>query len=154
MERTLILVKPDAIQRGLIGDIMTRFEKKGLKLVGCKMMQLDDAILAEHYSHLADKAFFPRLKSFMSGTPVIAMCWEGVECVDTIRTLCGVTNSRAADPGTIRGDLGMSVQCNLVHASDSLETAREEVGRFFRSEELFTYNSAMDAVVYASDEAQ
>ncbi len=152
MERTLVLIKPDAVQRGLIGLITGRFESKGLKVAGFKMMQLTDGILDEHYGHLSDKPFFPRIKSFMQETPVVALCLEGVEAVDVVRGLCGVTNAREAGPGTIRGDLGMSVQCNLVHASDSLETAREEVPRFFSEDELFTYAKAEDTVVYASDE--
>ena len=152
MERTLVLIKPDAVQRGMIGLIAGRFEGKGLKVAGLKMMQLTDGILNEHYAHLSDKPFFPRIKSFMQETPVVALCLEGVDAVDVVRGLCGVTNARQAAPGTIRGDLGMSVQCNLVHASDSLETARDEVPRFFSGDELFTYAKAEDAVVYASDE--
>lgn len=152
MERTLVLVKPDAIQRGLIGDILARFERKGLKIIGMKMMRLDDATLNDHYRHLLDRPFFPRIKDFMRSAPVLALCWEGVECVEVVRALCGVTNSRQAAPGTIRGDLGMSVQCNLVHASDSPQAAQEEIHRFFRPDELFTYDSATDSVIYSSDE--
>lgn len=152
MERTLVLLKPDAIQRGLIGEILTRFERKGLKLIGMKMMRLDDPTLDDHYRHLADKPFFPRIKAFMRSAPVLALCWEGLECVEIVRALCGVTNSRKAAPGTIRGDLGMSVQCNLVHASDSVETAQEELLRFFRQDELFPYESVTDEVIYSSDE--
>ncbi len=152
MERTLVLIKPDAVQRGMIGLITGRFESKGLKVAGLKMMQLTDGILNEHYGHLSDKPFFPRIKSFMQETPVLALCLEGVEAVDVVRSLCGVTNARQAAPGTIRGDFAMSIQCNLVHASDSLETARAEVPRFFSEDELFTYAKAEDTVVYASDE--
>ena len=136
----------------MIGLITGRFESKGLKVAGLKMMQLTDGILNEHYGHLSDKPFFPRIKSFMQETPVLALCLEGVEAVDVVRSLCGVTNARQAAPGTIRGDFAMSVQCNLVHASDSLETARAEVPRFFSEDELFTYAKAEDTVVYASDE--
>src|SRR6476619_1967223 len=110
MERTLVLLKPDAVQRGLLGEITGRFEKKGLKLVGMKMMRLD-----EHYSHLSHLPFFGDIKRFMMLAPVIATCWEGVDCVDTVRRICGVTKAREADPGTIRGDFGMSIQANLVH---------------------------------------
>ena len=152
MERTLVLIKPDAVQRGMIGLVTGRFESKGLKVAGLKLMQLTDGILDEHYGHLSDKPFFPRIKAFMRETPVVALCLEGVDAVDVVRGLCGVTNARQAAPGTIRGDFGMSVQCNLVHASDSLETARAEVPRFFSEDELFTYAKAEDAVVYASDE--
>lgn len=152
MERTLILIKPDAIARGLAGTVLGRFEQKGLKIAGMKMIQLTDDLLKEHYSHLADKPFFPTIAEFMSRTPVLAMCLEGLEAVDVCRKLCGVTNSRQADPGTIRGDLGMSMQANLVHASDSVETAKTEVARFFKPEELFDYEPALIAYQYASDE--
>jgi nucleoside-diphosphate kinase len=152
VERTLILIKPDAIARGLAGTVLGRFEQKGLKIAGMKMIQLTDDLLKEHYSHLADKPFFPTIAEFMSRTPVLAMCLEGLEAVDVCRKLCGVTNSRQADPGTIRGDLGMSMQANLVHASDSVETAKTEVARFFKPEELFDYEPALIAYQYASDE--
>ena len=152
MERTLILIKPDAISRGLAGAVLGRFEQKGLKLAGLKMIQLSDALLREHYSHLADKPFFPTIAEFMSRTPVLALCLEGKEAVEVCRALCGVTNSRKAAPGTIRGDLGMSMQCNLVHASDSPETAAAEVARFFKPEELFAYDPALISYLYASDE--
>ncbi|MCA1906701.1 MAG: nucleoside-diphosphate kinase [Desulfarculus sp.] len=152
MERTLILIKPDAISRGLAGTVLGRFEQKGLKIAGMKMIQLGDALLREHYSHLADKPFFPTIAEFMSRTPVIALCLEGKEAVEVCRSLCGVTNSRKAAPGTIRGDLGMSMQCNLVHASDSPETAAAEVARFFKPEELFAYDPALINYLYASDE--
>ncbi|MCB2189458.1 MAG: nucleoside-diphosphate kinase [Deltaproteobacteria bacterium] len=152
MERTLILIKPDALSRGLTGQVLTRFERKGLKIAGMKMLQLTDQLLREHYSHLADKPFFPTITEFMSRTPVIALCLEGKEAVDVCRKLCGVTNSRQADPGTIRGDWGLSVQANLVHASDSVETAAAEVARFFTPEELFDYQPALINYQYAADE--
>jgi nucleoside-diphosphate kinase len=152
VERTLILIKPDAMARGLAGVVLGRFEQKGLKIAGMKMIQLSDDLLKEHYSHLADKPFFPTITEFMSRTPVIALCLEGLEAVDVCRKLCGVTNSRQADPGTIRGDLSMSMQANLVHASDSVETAKAEVARFFKPEELFDYEPALIAYQYASDE--
>ena len=152
MERTLILIKPDAIQRGLIGRIITRFEEKGLKIAGVKFLKLTDAILSEHYSHLADKPFFGGIKRFMQSTPVIAICLEGLDCVDTVRSLCGITKSREATPGTIRGDLAMSIQANLVHASDSRDTASKEVPRFFDDSELFEYDSALTSTIYSPDE--
>ena len=152
MERTLILIKPDALSRGLAGTVLSRFEQKGLKIAGLKMIQLDAALLREHYSHLADKPFFPTIAEFMSRTPVLALCLEGLEAVEVCRKLCGVTNSRKAEPGTIRGDLGMSMQANLVHASDSVQTARAEVARFFKDGELFDYEPALIAYQYASDE--
>jgi len=152
VERTLILIKPDAIARGLAGRVLSYFEAKGLKIAGIKMVQLDDALLREHYAHLADKPFFPDICEFMGRLPVIALCLEGLEAVEVCRRLCGVTNSRQAAPGTIRGDLGLSMQANLVHASDSVETARVEVARFFREDELFDYQPPLLAYQYAKDE--
>ena len=152
MERTLVLIKPDAIQRDLAGEIIRIFERKGLKLVGIKMMALDDALLDVHYSHLAGRDFFGEIKTFMRSTPVIACCWEGVDCVNTVRVLCGITKAREAAPGTIRGDLAMSVQANLVHASDSLETAVVEIERFFSSDELFDYEDVLSPFIYSSRE--
>lgn len=140
MERTLVLLKPDAVQRGLLGEITTRFERKGLKVVGMKMMHLTDKLLDEHYSHLSHLPFFGDIKKFMMLAPVVAVCLEGVDAIDAVRRICGVTLAREADPGTIRGDLAMSIQANLVHASDSAETASKEVPRFFKDEELFTYD--------------
>lgn len=152
MERTLILIKPDAIGRGLIGKIITRFEEKGLKVIGIKFLRLTDALLSEHYSHLADKPFFGGIKRFMQLTPVIAICLEGLDCVETTRRLCGITKAREAAPGTIRGDWAMSVQANLVHASDSIETAAQEVQRFFGDSELFDYEIALTSMIYSEDE--
>ncbi|MBI5411583.1 nucleoside-diphosphate kinase [Candidatus Peregrinibacteria bacterium] len=154
MERTLILIKPDSIQRGLIGEITTRFERKGLKLVGMKMMHLNEAILLEHYAHLKDKPFFAGLKKFMRSSPVIAQCWEGVGAVKAVRILCGITNAREADAGSLRGDFAMSPQCNVIHASDSQETAAKEVSRFFKNSELFEYEKTEYMHVYAEDEIQ
>ena len=152
MERTLVLIKPDALQRGLVGEVTQYFEKKGLSLVGMKMMQLNDKFLKEHYVHLVGKPFYPGIQKFMKSTPVIAQCWEGCEAVKVARKLCGVTNAREAEPGTIRGDLGMSVQSNVVHSSDSLETAKEEIPRFFKAGELFKYDKKNYEYIYASDE--
>src|SRR5215813_3259585 len=152
MENTLILIKPDAIQRGLAGKIIERFESKGLKIVAIKFVRMTDELCAEHYSHLADKPFFPGIRRFMQQTPAIALCLEGVDCVDTVRALCGITKARAAAPGTIRGDWWMSIQANLVHASDSVETAEKEVARFFNASELFDYETPRTQMIYAADE--
>jgi nucleoside-diphosphate kinase len=152
MQRTLILIKPDAIQRGMIGHIITRFEEKGLKVIGIKFLNLTDELLNEHYSHLVDKPFFGGIKRFMQLTPVVAICLEGLDCVDTVRGLCGITKAREAAPGTIRGDWAMSVQANLVHASDSIETAQKEVARFFNDSELFEYESVRTQTIYSEDE--
>ncbi len=153
MERTLVLIKPDGLQRGLAGEVTRRFEQKGLKMVGCKMMQFSEALLKEHYAHIADKPFFPGVKAFMMSAPVVAQCWEGAEAVETVRTITGVTNARKADAGTIRGDLAMSLQSNVVHASDSLETASVEVPRFFKNDELFEWDMQKQNIMYADGEA-
>ena len=148
MERTLVLLKPDAVQRDLVGEIISRLERKGLKLVGLKMMRLSDALLNSHYSHLVGRDFFEEVKSFMQLAPVVACCWEGTDCVNTVRLLCGITKAREAAPGTIRGDFAMSVQANLVHASDSLETAEMEIKRFFKPEELVDWSPTVQSWVY------
>ena len=152
MERTLVLIKPDAVQRSLIGEIISRIEKKGLMIVALKMMYMTDRVIADHYQHLTDKPFFPELSDFMKSTPVIAACVEGLNAIETVRRVVGITLSRQADPGTIRGDLAMSVQCNLVHASDSAETAQEELKRFFQHQEIFEYKSLTTPLIYAGKE--
>lgn len=151
MERTLILLKPCTVQRRLIGEVINRFERKGLRIVGLKMMQLDDAILDEHYAHLRERPFFPLVKGSMKAAPVIALCVEGVDAVETVRLITGATRGRKAAPGTIRGDYSMSGQENIVHASDSLETAQVEIRRFFRDEELFDYADPLAAFLYSAD---
>lgn len=151
-EKTLVIVKPDAIQRGLVGEIVSRFEKKGLKLVGMKMMTLDQAVLLEHYSHIADKPFFGGVAKFMQSSPVVVMCWEGLEVVDAVRNITGITKAREAEAGSIRGDFAMSVACNVIHASDSVENAKEEVERFFQKDEVFDYMKSEYEHVYAQDE--
>lgn len=151
-ERTLVLVKPDAIQRGLVGEVISRFERKGLKLAGLKMMTLDEAVLREHYAHIADKPFFPGVSRFMQSSPVIALCLEGLDVVNAVRILCGITKSREADAGTIRGDLAMSVACNVVHASDTVSNAEAEVKRFFKPDDLFSYDKSEYMHVYVEDE--
>ena len=152
MEKTLILIKPNAIQRGLTGDIVTRFERKGLRIVGMKMMFMTDELVKEHYAHLVERPFFPYLKASMQASPLIACCLEGAEAVDTVRLMVGATNSRKALPGTIRGDFSMSFQENIVHASDSPETAEAELKRFFKPEEIFDYKLATFDYLYANDE--
>lgn len=151
-EKTLVLIKPDALQRGLVGEITSRFEKKGLKLVAAKMMALDEAVLREHYAHIADKPFFPGLAQFMQSTPVLAMCWEGLEVVDAVRNITGITKARQAEAGSIRGDFAMSVSCNVIHASDSVENAMAEVKRFFNPDEVHSYDKSEYVHVYAEDE--
>ena len=152
MEKTLVILKPCTIQRGLIGEIISRFEKKGLILCGMKMTWLTDDLLSEHYAHLREKSFFQRVKDAMAVGPVIVCCWKGVDAVQVVRTLAGATNGRNAAPGTIRGDYSMSVQENIVHASDSLETAEIELKRFFNEDELFDYKMNYFPSLYANDE--
>src|SRR5258708_11688838 len=152
MERTLVLIKPDALQRDLVGEIITRLERKGLKLIGIKMIALTEDLLDTHYIHLRERDFFPEVKAFMRSTPIIASCWEGTDWVNTVRKLCGVTMARQAEPGTIRGDLAMSVQANLVHASDTGDTAITEVGRFFATHELFDYTDQLEYFIYSTRE--
>lgn len=151
-ERTLVLIKPDAIQRGLLGQIVSRFEQKGLKLVAMKMMSLDEAVLREHYAHIADKPFFPGVAQFMQSTPVVAMVWQGLEVVDAVRRITGITKAREAEAGSIRGDFAMSVACNVIHASDGVEAAEAEVKRFFNPDEVFEYDKSEYMHVYAEDE--
>ncbi len=144
VQRTLVLIKPDAVQRELVGEIVGRFERKGLKTIGMKMAHLDEATLTEHYGHLKDKPFFGDLKKFMMQTPVIALVLEGYEIIEVVRVIVGATNPRAADAGTIRSDLSMNVPSNIIHASDSLETASHEIKRFFADHELFAYDKLTD----------
>ena len=151
-EKTLVLLKPCTLQRGLVGEVIKRFEQKGFHLCGMKMMQLDDAVLSEHYAHLASKPFFQRVKDSMMAAPVIAMCWEGVDAVEAVRKLTGVTNGRKAEPGTIRGDFSMSFQENIIHTSDSPENAVIELNRFFKPEEIFDYTPGVFQYLYANDE--
>jgi len=152
VEKTLVILKPSAIQRALVGEVIRRFEQKGLQLAGIKMMQLNDKILNEHYAHLADRPFFQRIKDSMMITPVIVTCWEGKDAVKVVRNMTGLTNSREAVPGTIRGDFSMSLEENIVHTSDSVENAKVELARFFSEDEIFDYKNWMTPFLYANDE--
>ncbi len=154
LEKTLVILKPSAVQRGLIGEILHRFERKGLRLAGIKMMQLNDKILNEHYAHLADKPFFQRIKDSMMASPVIACCYEGVDAVQVVRSMTGATNGRLAVPGTIRGDYSVSAQENIVHTSDSPQNAEEELARFFKPEEIFDYKQSALPYLYYTEEYQ
>ncbi len=152
MEKTLVLLKPSALQRGLVGEVIKRFEQKGLLLRGLKMMQLTDDILNKHYVHLAEKSFFQRVKDAMMVTPIIAMCLEGIDAVKVARNITGSTNGRGAEAGTIRGDFSVSVQENIVHTSDSLENAKKELDNFFSKNEIFDYKHLQISFLYANDE--
>lgn len=139
MQQTLILLKPDCVQGGHCGEVIGRFERAGFKIRGCKMIQLNDAVLNEHYAHVASKPFFPEIRAFMQSTPVIALALEGDGVIDKVRELLGPTDSTKAPKGTIRGDLGKTVMINVVHASDSPENAAVELRRFFQPGEIFSY---------------
>ncbi len=152
MEKTLVIIKPSAIERGLIGEVIHRFERKGLQLCGMKMMQLSDEILIEHYAHLAQRTFFKRIKDSMMITPVIVCCWKGLHSVHIVRTMAGVTNGREAAQGTIRGDFSVSVQENIVHTSDTVENAKIELARFFNDNEIFEFEQSGLGFLYANDE--
>jgi nucleoside-diphosphate kinase len=152
MEQTVVLVKPDGVQRGLIGEIVSRFEHKGLKLASVKMISLTDAILDEWYAHHKDKPFFPGLKSYMKSYPVVAMLWEGIDVVSTVRIMIGITKAREAAPGTIRGDFAMSQQYNLIHASEDVTAAERERKIIFGSAEIFDWQKVDDVHIYLEEE--
>lgn len=152
MERSVVLVKPDGLQRRLVGEVIHRFERKGLKLIGIKMLRLDDPILDDWYSHHKDKPFFQNLKDYMKSSPVIAMLWEGVEAVTAVRKLTGVTKAREAEAGSIRGDFAMSQQYNLIHASETKEIAKREEKLIFHSSEVFSYETDDYPHIYTEEE--
>lgn len=152
MERTLIIAKPDAVQRGLVGEIIRRLEMKGLKLVGIKMLSLSSELLQEHYSEHLEKPFYAGLEEFMKSSPVVIMAWEGYECIASVRNIVGGTNPRSADAGTIRGDLAMGTGRNLIHASDSVASGEREVNLFFNADELFTYSKSEYLHIYETHE--
>ena len=139
MQRTLILLKPDAVTKKICGKVISRFEEAGLTIRGCKMIHLDPKHLRDHYAHIADKPFYPEVEKFMSSVPVIALVLEGPDVVTQVRDMLGVTDSRKAAPGTIRNEFGVDMMVNVAHASDSPETAEAEVKRFFSEAELFMY---------------
>ena len=138
-EKTLIILKPDAVHRGLMGEIIGRFERKGLTIIGMKMIQLEDVVLEAHYTHIKAKPFFASIKSFMKASPVVVMALSGINAVAATRLVVGPTKAYEATAGTIRGDLSLSTQSNMVHASDSVENGAVEVDRFFKADELFVY---------------
>lgn len=136
-ETTLILFKPDAVTKGIIGAVLQRFESAGFRANGLKMMQLSQDLLKEHYAHVADKPFFPEIVSFMQSSPVVALALSGENVITRVRDLLGPTDSKKAPAGTIRGDFGTDMMVNVCHASDSPETAAAELKRFFREGEIF-----------------
>lgn len=148
MERTLIIAKPDAVQRGLVGQIISRLEQKGLKLIGMKMASLDEAMLRTHYAEHLEKSFYSGLEQFMKSSPVVLMAWEGYECVESVRVTVGATNPRDAQPGSIRGDFAIGTGRNLIHASDSKQSGIAEVDNFFDLKELFDYDKSEYSHIY------
>ncbi len=154
LQKSVVLVKPDALQRGLVGEIVSRFERKGLKLMAIKMMHLTDEILDEWYAHHKEKPFFGNLKKFMMATPVVAMLWEGLECINAVRKLCGVTTGYQAEAGSIRGDFSISQQHNIIHASDSEDSVKKETKLIFKDEELFDYDKGEYLWVYSVEERE
>jgi nucleoside-diphosphate kinase len=152
MERSVVLVKPDGVQRGLIGEVIHRFERKGLKLVGLKMISLTDAILDEWYAHHKDKSFFGGLKKYMKSYPVVAVLLEGKDVIATVRKMTGITKARDAEPGTIRGDFGMSQQYNLIHASENAEASKREEMLVFNQDEIFNWDKRDLENIYLEDE--
>jgi nucleoside-diphosphate kinase len=153
-ERTLVLIKPDALMRHLLGEIIHRFERKGLKIIGLKMLTMDDSLLKEHYGKYQDKPFFAGLTKHMKKSPIVAMVVSGVRAVSATRFIVGATKGYEADAGTIRGDFSLSIQSNLVHASDPEENPEEEVRRFFKDKELFDYQRIDFDLLYGDEELE
>ena len=152
MEQTLLIIKPGAVQRELIGELINRFERKGLKLCGLKMIQLTNNVLNEHYAHMQQQPYFQQIKDSMMVCPVVVCCWEGMDCVRVVREMTGATNARNAAAGTVRGDFGISIQENIIHTSDSPENALIELARFFKPDEIFSYRQNNHNVIYAPTE--
>ena len=152
-EKTILIVKQDGVQRGLVGEIIRRLELKGLKISGLKMMYLSEEKLREHYAHHVEKPFYPGLEGFMKSSPVVVICAEGKNAAAAVRLIAGVTNAGQADGGTIRGDLAMGM-CNVVHCSDSVDSAKDEVKRFFAESEIFEYDKTEYLHVYMADERE
>lgn len=148
MERTFIAIKPDGVQRGIVGEIIRRFETKGFTLVGLKLMQVSRELAEQHYGVHKERPFFPGLVSFITSGPLIAMVWEGDGVIASARKLIGATNPLTAEPGTIRGDFGVSVGRNLIHGSDAPETAQQEIKLWFKEEELVGWQPAITTWLY------
>jgi len=148
MERTLVLIKPDAMQRALAGEIVARLERRGLRIVAMRLFQMDEALARRHYAEHEGKPFFEGLIAYITSCPIIAAVFEGTNAVEVVRKTMGATNPAAAEPGTIRGDLALETGRNLIHGSDSLESARREIALFFREEEMHTYPRDVDRWVF------
>lgn len=152
LERTLILVKPDAVQRKLIGTVISRIENKGLTIVAMKMLHVTPELSRQHYAEHVEKPFYPDLESFITSAPVVALIVEGPDAVTVMRTLMGKTNGRESAPGTIRGDYGASRQMNLIHGSDSAESAAREIAIYFRDDEICRFTPVLMPQCWADDE--
>jgi len=152
MERTLVIFKPDSLNRGLVGEILHRFERKGLKIIGIKMIHIDDDLILDHYSNIKDKYFFPGVKRYIQSSPSIVCALEGFNAISVVRTMAGVTKGYDALPGTIRGDFSISKQFNMIHASDTETSAKVEVKRFFAESELFDYEKVDLEYIYDEEE--
>jgi nucleoside-diphosphate kinase len=148
MERTLVLIKPDAMQRGLAGEIIGRLERRGLRIAGMKLLQIDEALASRHYAEHSEKPFYRQLVDFITSGPVIAAVFEGPNAVETVRTTMGATDPRKSPPGSIRGDLGIYITQNLIHGSDSPESAAREIGIFFNEGEVLSYKRDLDRWIY------
>jgi len=148
MERTLILIKPDGVQRGLIGEIIKRLEARGLKIIGAKFMQVDEKLASTHYAEHVGKPFYPGLMRYICSSPVMAMAWEGRDAIAIVRQMMGKTNPVEAAPGTIRHDFAMITSRNLTHASDSPERGEDEIALWFKPEELITWDRIADSWIY------
>lgn len=148
MERTLVLVKPDAMQRGLAGEVIGRLERRGLRIVGMKLMQIDEGLAKRHYAEHEGKPFFPGLVAYITSSPVVAIVFEGPAAVAAVRSAIGSTNPVEATPGSIRGDFGMEKGRNLVHASDSPESGVREAGLFFKPEEILAWSRDTDRWIF------
>ncbi|USD81241.1 nucleoside-diphosphate kinase [Bacillus safensis] len=148
MDKTFLMVKPDGVERQLIGDIVSRFEKKGLQLVGAKLMSIPKEVAETHYGEHKEKPFFGELVDFITSGPVFAMVWQGEQVVDVTRQIIGKTNPREALPGTIRGDYGLTVGKNIIHGSDSPESAEREISLFFKQEELTSWDQTISSWIY------
>jgi nucleoside-diphosphate kinase len=148
VERTLVLIKPDGVQRGLVGEIISRFERRGLKLVGMKLIQVDQDLSRRHYAEHVNKGFYPSLEKFITSSPSVAMVWEGANAIQKVRDMMGKTDPNESPLGTIRGDYGMEKTMNLVHGSDGPESAAREIGNFFQPNELFEWNRAVEDWVH------
>lgn len=148
MERTFIMVKPDGVQRGLVGEVISRIEKKGYKIAALKMLKIDEELARKHYAEHIEKPFFPELLAFITSGPAVAMVVEGDGAIAGMRTMMGKTNPKEAAPGTIRGDFGVTMSQNIIHGSDSPESARREISLFFKDEEIIDYARELDKWIF------